>query len=158
MKASEAEIAVILLSMREGPSTIKSACSKVSTVRLNLKSQQDSWSVHDVLAHVCSCADVWGGSIEVMLREEMPTLAYVHPHAWLKQTDYRDLGFHLLLGKFTAQRQKLIKTLMKLPFKDWSRGAMIGGRVHTVFTQARRIAKHEAIHYEQIEGLLKKNG
>jgi hypothetical protein len=33
---------------------------------------------------------------------------------------------------------------------------MIGGRIHTVFTQARRIAKHEAQHCGQIEELLKK--
>ena len=49
-----------------------------------------------------------------------------------------------------------MKILMKLSFEDWSRGAMIEGRIHTVFTQTRRIAKHETQHCEQIEELLNK--
>ena len=44
---------------------------------------------------------------------------------------------------------------MPLPAADSERGAVILGRRHTVFTQARRMAKHEAEHMEQIAGLLK---
>ena len=39
---------------------------------------------------------------------------------------------------------------------DWSRGAMIKDRRHTVFSQARRMALHEVTHCEQIEGLVKR--
>jgi hypothetical protein len=36
---------------------------------------------------------------------------------------------------------------------EWSRGAMIRKRRHTIFSQARRMALHEVTHNEQIEAL-----
>ena len=54
-----------------------------------------------------------------------------------------------------ASRENLLRVLHALPAADLERGAVILGRRHTVFTQARRMAKHEAEHMEQIAGLLK---
>jgi len=42
-----------------------------------------------------------------------------------------------------------------LPFEAWERSAIIFERKHTIFTQTRRMAKHEMAHLEQIENLLK---
>ena len=46
------------------------------------------------------------------------------------------------------------QTLYDLEFADWSRGAMIKDRRHTIFSQAWRMALHEVTHNEQIEALL----
>jgi hypothetical protein len=158
MKASEAEIAKILLSLKDVPDRIEAATSKVSLFRLHAQPEKRSWSVNDILAHLRACSDVWGDSMQAMLEYDMPTLPYVHPNERLKQTNYSEIDFRQSLGAFTSQRRKLLRTLTKLPFKDWSRGAMIGDRVHTVFTQARRIAKHDSEHCEQMEALLKRSG
>ncbi len=143
--------------MKESSARIEAATSAVNLTDLHARVDNKSWSVNEILAHLRSCADVWGTSIDAMLEQETPTLPNVHPRKWIKQTNYLDLDFHDSFKVYAAQRKKLLKILMKLPFKDWSRGAMIGGRIHTVFSQARRIAKHDTEHCDQIEGLLKKH-
>jgi hypothetical protein len=156
MQANEKEIASILATMKECPARIEAATKKIPTARLHARPDTKTWSLNDILAHIRSSSDVWGGSIERMLAEEMPRLADVHPRKWIQQTDYLEMDFHQSFKAYAAQRRDLLKILIKLSFDDWSRGAMIGGRIHTVFTQARRIAKHDSDHCNQIEGILRK--
>jgi hypothetical protein len=122
--------------------------------RLQYKPDEKSWSVNDILAHLRSCADVWGDSIEAMLAENMPTLPYRHPRQWVKKTNYPNLLFHESFQAFRMQRKKLLKILKSLSFEDWPRAAMIKNREHTVFTQTRRMALHEEVHCQQIEEML----
>ena len=79
----------------------------------------------------------------------------VHPRQWIMGTDYPAVPFCESFQAFADQRETLLIALRKLSFDDWSRGGMIGGRKYTVFSQARRMAKHENEHCEQIEELLK---
>jgi hypothetical protein len=156
MEVNKDEIIWILTTLKECPSRIESVTKKLAATRLGARPDRKSWSINDILAHIRSSSDVWGESIERMLTEEMPTLPDIHPRKWMKQTDYPQLDFHKSFKAYKDQRKDLLKILMKLSFDDWSRGAMIGGRIHTVFTQARRIAKHDSDHCDQIEGLLRK--
>lgn len=156
MEANKNEIDWILTTLRECPVRIQAATGKIPSAQLCARSDRESWSINDILAHIRSSSDVWGDSIERMLAEEKPVLENIHPRKWMKQTDYPQLDFHKSFKAYALQRKELLKILMKLSFDDWSRGAMIGGRIHTVFTQARRLAKHDSDHCNQIEGLLRK--
>ena len=122
---------------------------------LQYKIDKKAWSVNDILAHLRSCADVWGGSIEAMLAQDTPTLPYRHPRQWIKKTNYPDLMFQESFQAFRMQRKSLLNVLSNLPFEDWSRAAMIKHREHTVFSETRRMALHEDIHCQQIEEILK---
>ncbi|MGZ9234146.1 MAG: DinB family protein [Anaerolineales bacterium] len=153
MKATQKEIDQILRSLAETPLRIVDSVRGMDDSRLQAKSDRKSWSANDILAHLRSCADVWGNSIEAMLAEDTPTLPDVHPRKWVKETNYLKLPFHESFQAFVKQREKLLITLKKLSFDAWSRAALIGGRRHTVFTQARRMAKHENEHCEQIVNL-----
>ena len=124
-------------------------------LRLQYKIDKKAWSVNDILAHLRSCADVWGGSIEAMLAEDRPTLPYRHPRQWIKKTNYPDLLFQESFQAFQMQRKNLLNVLNNLSFEDWSRAAIINQREHTVFSQTRRMALHEDVHCQQIEELLK---
>lgn len=88
------------------------------------------------------------------ISSENPTLPDVHPRGWMRGTNYPDLPFHESLQAFLGQRQSLLSILLDLSFEDWSRAATIGGRRHTVFSQVRRMAKHEQEHVKQIGILL----
>jgi hypothetical protein len=112
----------------------------------------------EILAHLRACADVWGSTIESMLSNEAPSLPDIHPRMYIKQTPYPSLDFRDSLKAFSRQRQKLLRTLKSLRFDDWSRGPLIGNRRHTVFSQARRMAKHEMEHAARIELLLSQLG
>jgi hypothetical protein len=114
----------------------------------------DEWSANDVLAHLRSCADVWGGHIARMLTEDKPTLRAVSPRTWIKSTDYTDLTFQRSLQAFTAQRDALLPVLHQLAPRDWSRAAIVlgGGSplTLTVVDYAQRLARHERPHVKQI--------
>ena len=134
---------------------IMKATQGFDDLRLQYKIDKKAWSVNDILAHLRSCADVWGGSIEAMLAQVTPTLPYRHPRQWIKKTNYPDLMFQESFQAFLMQRNNLLNVLNNLSIEDWSRAAIIKHREHTVFSETRRMALHEDIHCQQIEELLK---
>ena len=154
MKSTLPEIETYLKLLEVTPRRLAKSTQSAGETRLQQRTEKENWSVNDILAHLRSCADVWGVSIERMLAEESPTVPYRHPRQWIKKTDYPKLPFYESLQAFTAQRKKLLKILKRLSFDDWSRAATIKGSEHTVFTQVRRMATHEQVHCEQIEKLL----
>jgi uncharacterized damage-inducible protein DinB len=154
MKVTTAEIDEILRLLAETPRRVAAATKAMSDDQLHLKPDQRSWSANDILAHLRACADVWNETIALMLQEDEPVLKDISPRDWLKKTDYPGLPFRESFHSFVDQRRELLQTLHDLEFGQWSRGAMIGNRRHTIFSQARRMALHEVTHNEQIEALL----
>lgn len=155
MKATPAEIRKALAILDETPRRLAAAASRADEARARFKPDPKSWSAVEALSHLRACADVWGGSIESMLAEDEPSLPDIHPRQWIKQTNYPDLAFMESLHAFSRQREKLLRLLNSLTFEQWERVAWIRGRRHTVFTQARRMTKHEAEHCVQVEGLFR---
>ena len=155
MKIKPAEIDQFLEILEKNPQRMKKAILRVDKERLHSRSDTEPWSTNDILAHVRSCADVWGESIEKMMAEDHPKLGYIHPRQWVRRMGYLEMDFAASFKDFSEQRKRLLRMLKRLPFEDWQRGAIIQGREHTVFSQVRRMAKHESEHCEQIESLLK---
>jgi DinB family protein len=155
MKTTPQEVEHYLKALDETPRRIKALTQNVDEARLQFKADQKTWSANEILAHLRSCADVWGDSIETMLAEVNPRIPYRHPRQWIKKTNYLELPFHESFQAFEVRRKKLLQVLKSLSFKDWSHGGTIQGKEHTVFTQARRMATHENIHCEEIAELLK---
>jgi DinB superfamily len=152
MKAASDEIKIYRSLLAQTPGRIAAAVGGIENTRLGLKPDQTAWSPNDILAHLRSCADVWGKSIQEMLEKNNPALPYIHPRQWIRKTNYPELDFRTSLQAFTDQRRELLILLNKLTLPEWSRAAMIKGREHTVFRQTRRMA---AEHCGQIEALLK---
>jgi hypothetical protein len=113
------------------------------------------WSANEVLAHLRSCADVWGSCIAEIISEDGPTLRAVNPRTWIKKTDYREQEFQHSLQAFTAQRADLLAVLEPLAPAGWFRSATVTGAgkplVRTVFFYAQWLAIHERPHIKQIE-------
>jgi hypothetical protein len=123
--------------------------------RLQYKADAKSWSVNEILAHLRSCADLWTHSIYAMLAEKEPVFSDINERKWAKITRYAELPFNQSFQAYSLQRESLVTVLKDLPFDNWERSALIIERHHTVFTQTRRMAKHETEHLEQIEALLR---
>jgi hypothetical protein len=159
MKVAPAEIEKVLKLLAETPRRIVSASKGLENHRLHSRPDEKTWSANDVLAHLRSCADVWGKSMMAMIAQDHPTLRYISPRTWIRKTDYLELDFHPSLAAFAKQRKELLKSLKTMEIKAWSRGATftatIKGREQTVFSYAQRMAQHENGHCEQIERLLK---
>jgi len=155
MKATTSEIEKHLKLLEEIPRRIKSVTHELDDAHLQFKTDKKSWSVNDILAHLRSCSDLWTHSIYAMLAEHEPVFSDIDERKWAKVTRYAELPFAESFQAFSFQRENLLRVLKSLPFESWEKSAIIFERKHTVFTQARRMTKHENKHCEQIESLLR---
>lgn len=60
MKVNPAEIDNYLKLLEETPRTLAAATKDIDEGRLKSRTAEQPWSVNDILAHLRSCADVWG--------------------------------------------------------------------------------------------------
>ncbi len=145
----------ILDLLRRHPALIESIVAGLSADQLRASTEEDGWSVSDVLAHLRACADVWGGCIARIIAEDTPAIRAISPRTWIKRTDYPSLEFSPSFSEFVSQRCELVSVLEALSVDDWSRKAVVtkSGNIRdwTVLAYAQLLAEHERIHLVQIE-------
>lgn len=140
--------------LAQTPQRIAALTADLTPAQLRSPPAPSEWSANDVLAHLRSCADVWGDCIRTLLAEDHSTLRAVNPTAWIKRTDYPDLEFRLSQRAFDTQRAELLALLVSLPPAAWSRAATVTGAgsplERTVLNYAERMARHERAHWRQL--------
>jgi hypothetical protein len=145
----------IVTLLTEGPSRIAALTAELEPALLHTRPTPDEWSANEVLAHLRSCADVWGGYIATIIAEDNPTIRAVSPRTWIKSTDYPEQAFHASLHAFTVQRSDLLAVLESLAPEAWSRTATVTGAgkpyVKSLHSYAQWMATHERPHLKQIE-------
>jgi hypothetical protein len=149
----------ILEMLAKAPGDIAAAAEGAPPELLCTSPGPGEWSARDVLAHMRSCADVWGGCIRQILQEERPVIRAVDPRTWARSTNYLELDFETSLREYTAQRRELLDLLRSLPPDAWQREADVVGAgkplVRTVHFYAQWLAKHERPHLKQIRRVIK---
>ena len=132
-------------------------CMQAHQLRVSI--EDGGWSATDVLAHLRSCADVWGQGIASMIAEDRPSIRAVNPRTWVKSTGYAEQDFQSSLDAFARQRAELLATLQSLAAEDWSRSATVTGagkvQERTLLFYADRLARHEQLHLGQIDRIVK---
>jgi hypothetical protein len=154
LKAMPGETERYLTQLVDTPQTIRNIVAGLSTDDLKWSPSSKDWSVVEILAHVRACADVWTYSIYTMLTEKQPTLPLIDERRWAKTLGYATLSFEVSMNAFTSQREDLLRTLRTLGTEQWERTCQIKGRNHSVFSQTRRMALHEAEHFPQFQALV----
>jgi hypothetical protein len=143
--------------LTQTPNRLAELTAGLTPAQLRESPERDEWSAGEVLAHLRSCADVWGGAIALILAQEEPTIRAVSPRTFIRDTNYPQLQFKPSLAAFTKQRAGLLATLQPLPPKAWARGAKVTGAGKplnlTVLSYADRMARHERAHLTQIARL-----
>lgn len=155
MAGKQLSIDEALRLLKELPDEIAKLTEGLSPEQLCAAPLLDVWSAVDLLAHLRSCADVWGDCIARILAEEQPTLRAVSPRSWTRRSGYRDLAFAPSFGAFRTQRAALLAVLEPLPPEGWTRSAMVNGAgaplERTVQFYAQWLALHERSHIAQFE-------
>lgn len=159
LAASEVpEIALALTMLASTPRQIARIARGHDDRRLHRQPGAGAWSARDIVAHLRACADVWGRSIERMIKEDRPTIRYVSPRGWIKRTDYLDQDFRGSVHAFSEARTALLAMLRTLDSAGWRRRATFtgttSGRDATVLSYAKRIAEHEVQHLDQLRRTL----
>jgi hypothetical protein len=144
----------VLTRLAAAPPHLAALTGGLAPAQLQTRPSPAEWSLNDVLAHLRSCADMWGDCMRTILAEDRPTIRAVNPTTWITQTDYPGLEFRRSLRAFTAQRAELLAVLQPLPLKAWSRSATVTGAgkplQRTVMSYARWLANHERSHTQHI--------
>ena len=154
LQATPAEIEKHFRQLADTPRRIAVCTAHLTDEQLHAKLSSREWSASEILAHLRACDAVWTHSIYAMLAENQPELPLLDERRWAKAIRYVDREFVAALQAFTQLRAELVSVLGALPIESWSRTANIGGRTHSVFSQARRMALHEAEHCAQLEARL----
>jgi hypothetical protein len=150
----------ILTQLKEQPEAIAALTVRLPRARLQSPPSLGEWSVNDVLAHLRSCADMWGKYIAMIVAEDRPTIRAMNPTTWIKSTNYLELEFTPSFRAFTKQRVELLAFLRPLPVAAWSRSATVTGagrpRERTVLEYGRWLANHEQTHVKHIARIVGK--
>ena len=154
MKATSHEIDESLRLLEATPARLRTAALAVPLERLSHSPRPKSWSAQEILAHLRACSDLWSFSIYAMLSDSEPVLTDTDERKWAKVAGYTEIPFQTGLDRFSHERAVLLRVLRRLKLEEWERGGTIQGRRHTVFSQARRMGRHEAEHCEQVEEML----
>lgn len=148
----------ILTALAATPPCIAALTAGLAPDQLRATPNPDQWSANDVLAHLRSCADMWGNCIAAIIAQDRPTLRAVNPRTWIKSTDYLAQEFQSSLHAFATQRTDLLAVLKPLADEDWSRSAIVtgAGKVleRSVLFYAQWLASHERPHLKQIKRIV----
>jgi hypothetical protein len=149
----------ILTLLKENPVTIAELTADLTPKQLRTIPEEGEWTAVDILAHLRSCADVWGGCIATILTEDHPTIRAINPTTWIKKTNYPDLEFQPSFQVFTTQRTELVVLLESCAPADWLRGATVTGAgkplERTVQFYAQWLAEHERSHLKQFRQIVR---
>lgn len=147
----------ILTLLAEQPKHIETLTADMTPAQRRQRPEANAWSATDVLAHLRSCADVWGSCIETILTEKEPTIRAINPRTWVKRTNYPQLEFQPSFDVFIQQRAALLDRLQTIKTEAWQYGATVtgaGAPLHrTVHFYAQWLATHERSHIKQFKKL-----
>lgn len=145
----------ILSMLAAGPPRLAAVTAGLDSAQLRAAPGPGEWSANEALAHLRSCADVWGGCIATIMAEDAPTIRAINPTTWINSTDYRELEFQPSLQAFAAQRTGLLAALQALAPAAWARSATVTGAgkalQRSIHSYAQWLATHERPHLKQIE-------
>jgi DinB superfamily len=144
----------VMVVLADTPQQIATLTAELEPAQLRGAPAAGEWSALDVLAHLRTCADVWGRCISRIVHEERPTIQAVNPRTWIRETRYAEIGFRDSLRSFAAQRADLLAVLERLPPRGWTRVATVAGAgrplERSVLFYADWMARHERPHVKQV--------
>ncbi|MGA8206522.1 MAG: DinB family protein [Candidatus Dormiibacterota bacterium] len=145
----------VLTILQETPDRLAEFTHGATPAQLRTAPARGEWSAAEVLAHLRSCADMWGQAIQVIVADDRPTLKAINPTTWIESTNYPQLEFRPSLNVFRSQRAQLLALLQSLPPGGWSRSATVVGAgkplERSVYDYAERLARHEHVHWKQLQ-------
>ena len=144
----------ILTMLEAAPRQIAALTADLTAEQLRAAPAEGEWSLAEILAHLRSCADVWGDCIAAILASDFPILRAMDPRTWTLRTDYPALAFADSFQAYSRQRQTLVDQLSPLPPAAWERSATVTGAgkvlIRSVHFYAQWLARHERTHLKQI--------
>ncbi len=102
----------VLAALEEQPKAIAALTAGLPRARLHRSSSRSEWSLNDVLAHLRSCADMWGKYMATIIAEDRPTIRAMNPTTWIQSTNNPGLEFARWLANHDRSHLKQIERIV----------------------------------------------
>jgi hypothetical protein len=117
------------------------------------------WSVTEQLAHLRGVAEVLGGHMMRIVREDHPSWRARGPRSRPGETDYFEWDFGPALEVFRTQRAELLAVIEPLPAAAWERTATVLAPPnvtyeYSVLYYGDWIARHERSHLKHMAKII----
>jgi hypothetical protein len=115
------------------------------------------WSAHEHACHLAVVHGLFFERLELLLTSPAPVIAPYDPAADAPDDKLLRMDVHEALGRYVADRRKLVERLRALTPADWDRTAEHPEYIrYSVFIMFRHLALHDFLHAYRIEELLLK--
>ena len=151
---SEANIQEVLRLLAEMPAKLESLSKGLSEEQLHRPLGSGERSFTEAVAHLLHCEALTADSITLALLRDEPMIADLHAERDLgKLLRFDQLPFPDLLAYFKVRRAVLLRVLVSLSEKKWSRCIREAkkARKESVYWRARGQALHELEHLLDLE-------
>ena len=131
--------------------SIRSLTADISQKEATLKSSPESWSVLEVVCHLCDleCED-FRPRLKKLLDGNVEKWAVIDPQGWVKARSYNSRDFYEMRNTFLAERRKSLDWLQTLSSPNWEvlysddGGSMQAGHLFVSW------AAHDNLHIRQL--------
>ena len=153
------QTAVVMDALRRAPLIVLPLVREAPPEDLRKRPAPNRWSIHEHACHLAHVHGLFFDRLDRMLAEPEPVIRPYLPGAQEADDFLLKMDLEGSLGRYAADRARLVERLEKLSEADWSSTAEHGEyRVYSVFIMFRHVALHDFLHAYRIEELVLKRG
>ena len=145
----------VIEALARAPEIVVPLVREVPPVILKRRPTPSRWSAHEHACHLAHVHALFFERLDLMLREPEPFIGGYQPGEQDADDMLLRMDLEDCLGRYVADRARLVARLRQLSDEDWTRSARHGEyRAYFVFIMFRHVALHDFLHGYRIEELL----
>jgi hypothetical protein len=148
-------IEAVIDALARAPGIVVPLVREVPPQRLKQRPSPGRWSAHEHACHLAHVHQLFFDRLEVMLASPAPVITPYDPGTGDPDDLLLALDLDASLGRYEADRARLVARVRQLTPDQWQRRAEHGEYSHySVFIMFRHLALHDFLHAYRIEELL----
>lgn len=148
-------ITAVIDALERAPALVVPLVRQANPGILKRRPHPGEWSIHENACHLAEVHPLFFARLDLMLAARHPTIQPYDPGRDDPEDALLTLDLEKSLGRFAADRARLIGRLRALSADDWARTAEHGEyNAYSVFTMFRHLALHDLHHAYRIEELM----
>jgi DinB family protein len=147
--------AAVIEALDRAPDIVVPLVREVPSEILKRRPAPRRWSAHEHACHLAHVHAMFFERLEHMLRDPAPVVRPYLPGDQDADDLLLNMDLAQSLGRYVADRARLVARLRELSAADWTRTARHDEyRAYSVFIMFRHLALHDFLHAYRIEELL----
>lgn len=138
-------------SLRKTPVLLTALLAGVDDELAHMRPAEEEWSTVEVIGHLIDAEERALERIDLVLRDDNPTLAGYDQNALVRDNGYQEQSLQAVVDRLLALRTERIAALTALTDEQWLRTGVFMGRGETPLTAITcHMCWHDTNHLAQI--------